>query len=398
MFATDAMNIFRRLHQDGIMSHMPFLSPGGRGETFLLHSLAPAISGDHSPRWKLHWMAEHTEPHRISTGLPDEVVECSPAAWHDGEGWHLTFIAGGANDDPAYRLFRMAGPCLSRLGPPSPLRSFVRAGFQFRDRLVYADFEKTIHVRQPFGDVDLEVPGVFILRVAYRADFPDKLLITGQPTSGGEVFTIEYDLATGQQDRLECDGHPAYKCTILGDDVLYAHRTGEDFEARHIRSGLLARTPADVVRRVAPGTQEPAALAEGQKGCCGGSVDRSPSPVAPRQSGAGAGSAASSSATPCPRQNESWLRKGITALRVIESADVPDAIRTARDLACTNCPYRYIVRGKNYCGCCGCPEWNLGSVGSDLGYKNKKAAWECPRPVPAFGPWGPDSESLTMVD
>ena len=118
--------------------------------------------------------------------------------------------------------------------------------------------------------------------------------------------------------------------------------------------------------------------------CCGGNLARQTS-------------SERASSPPCPGQNKTWAAKGITALRVIQSPVVPDAVRTARDLACANCPYRYIVRGKNYCGCCNCPEWNFGSIGSDLGYKNTKAGWECPRLVPAFGPWRREPEDVLKI-
>ncbi len=93
----------------------------------------------------------------------------------------------------------------------------TRAGFVLRNRLVHADMENVIHVRQPSGDIDIELPGAFIYRVAYRADEPDKLLISGQWQTESEVFPFEYDLESSQQHLLECDGRPAYKCAILGD-------------------------------------------------------------------------------------------------------------------------------------------------------------------------------------
>jgi len=79
----------------------------------------------------------------------------------------------------------------------------TRAGFVLGDRLVYADVENLIHVRQPSGDFDIELPGAFIYRVSDRADAPDKLLISGQWQSETDVFAIEYDLVAGEQNMLE---------------------------------------------------------------------------------------------------------------------------------------------------------------------------------------------------
>lgn len=135
----------------------------------------------------------------------------------------------------------MDGPELDRLSQPVAIHS-IRAGFVFGDRLVHADPENLIHVRQPSDDFDIDLPGSFIYRVSYRTDSPDKLLISGQWQTETDVFALEYDLATGEQHLLEFDGLPAYKCTILADQVLYAHRIGEHFEERRINlSTVLAR-------------------------------------------------------------------------------------------------------------------------------------------------------------
>jgi len=124
--------------------------------------------------------------------------------------------------------------------------------------MVYADLENLIHVRQPAGDFAIELPGAFIYRVSYRADAPDKLLISGQWQTETDVFAIEYDLETGEQALLESDGLPAYKCTILDDQVLYALRIGEHFEERRINeSTSLLRRPVNTIVRLQPGQVQP---------------------------------------------------------------------------------------------------------------------------------------------
>jgi len=134
----------------------------------------------------------------------------------------------------------------------------TRAGFVFGDRLVHADPENLIYVRQPAGDFDIELPGAFIYRVSYRADAPEKLLISGQWQTETDVFAIEYDLATGEQHLLESDGLPAYKCTILNDQVLYAQRIGEHFEERRINaSTMLSRRQINTIVRRQPGQVQP---------------------------------------------------------------------------------------------------------------------------------------------
>jgi hypothetical protein len=102
----------------------------------------------------------------------------------------------------------MDGPALDALSQPVAIQT-SRAGFVLGDRLVHSDPANLIHVRQPPGDLDIELPGAFIYRVSYRADSPDKLLISGQWQTESDVFALEYDLETGEQHLLESDGLPA---------------------------------------------------------------------------------------------------------------------------------------------------------------------------------------------
>ena len=124
------------------------------------------------------------------------------------------------------------------------------AGFLYRDRLVYAEKENIIHVRQPANNFDIDMPGSQINRVSYRADDTDALLISAVANLD-DLFTLEYNLRTGQQHLLECDGQPAYKCTILGDRILYANRHGDGFEDRHImEAATVVRRPTTLMQRV----------------------------------------------------------------------------------------------------------------------------------------------------
>lgn len=224
------------LHAAGIMTHMPFLTldPAGREVLLFCQTGADRI-------WKAYFRTPDGDICRLPTGLPADLCECSPTAWQDAAGWHLTLIAGGQQDDPLFHLYRFDGPALDRLSPPVAVQA-TRTGFIYKGRLVYGEIENLIHVRQPLGDKVIELPGAFIYRVTYRADAPDKLLISGQWQQEEEVFTLEYDLTTNAQRTVTCDGKPAYKCTILGDTVLYADRTGEQFEDRRILQAKSTRT------------------------------------------------------------------------------------------------------------------------------------------------------------
>jgi hypothetical protein len=211
-------------------THMPFLTYSLEGERVLLF-----CQTDDLHHWKIFISINGAEPVRLETGLSDNMVECSPAAWHDETGWHLSFIAGGASDNPLYHLYRMDGQTLTSLSRPVAIRP-AKTGFIYLDRLVVGELQDVVHVHDPEGDHTIELPGAFLYRVSYRADQTDTLLITGQWINETEVFSIEYDLATGEQRLIECDGQPAYKPTIYGDEVLYAERIGEHFEQRQLRT------------------------------------------------------------------------------------------------------------------------------------------------------------------
>jgi len=88
----------------------------------------------------------------------------------------------------------------------------------------------------------------------------------------------------------------------------------------------------------------------------------------------------------CPSQNPGWSKLVVSVAKVVASGKVPGAVYEMRMGKCHVCPYCTIMNGRHYCGCCNCPMWNVGKIGSHLEYKNAKPAWACPRPDPAFGP------------
>ena len=215
---------------DNTQSHMPFLTVDLSGNHILFFCMADANNV-----WKLHVSIDNGTPQRIETGLPSDTVECSPTAWQDETGWHVTFIAGGSPDHPAYHLYRMDGTTLDSLSKPVAIRP-TRAGFIYQDRLVTAELFDRFYIHDRNLDRTIEMPGMYIYRIAYRADHPDKLLVSGTWINEKDsLFTVEYDIQTGEQHLIECDGKPAYKCTIYGNEVLDTIQTGEHFEDRQIR-------------------------------------------------------------------------------------------------------------------------------------------------------------------
>jgi hypothetical protein len=209
---------------------MPFLTYDLQCQRVLFFT----VSDDCEPHcWNIYYSINDGDPQRLPTGFPHGMIECSPAAWNDESGWHVSFIA--MEKEGIFRLYRMDGLTLHDLSQPVSLR-IARTGFVYKDRLVVGEIQDLVHVHDTNGDHKIEIPGTFIYRVSYRADEPEKLLISGDWIGENQdPFTLEYNLVDDSQRYIECDGQGAYKCTIYGDEILYAERTGKHFENRHIR-------------------------------------------------------------------------------------------------------------------------------------------------------------------
>jgi hypothetical protein len=108
----------------------------------------------------------------------------------------------------------------------------------------------------------------YLYRVSYIADQHDKLLISGQWINDEDVFCLEYDLKTGHEHILECDGRPAYKCSIFGNRIIYADRCGDHFENRILcESGSTDRYPNSSITRRTAEPASPATVTPKRCGC-----------------------------------------------------------------------------------------------------------------------------------
>ena len=183
---------------------MPFLCESiDEGERVLLYAAAEEAE---RPCWRLHVTVGNQKPQRLETGFEPGTIECSPTAWQDESGWHVSFVSNGKPDGLIYRLYRMDGPSLDRLSQPISLR-IARTGFIWRDRIAVGEIQDVVHVHDSSGDRKIVIPGAFLYRVSYRADAPQKLLISGEWIGeSADVFCIEYDLDTDEQRYIECDG------------------------------------------------------------------------------------------------------------------------------------------------------------------------------------------------
>lgn len=214
-------------------THMPFLARAPSGDRVFFFC-KPLDSATEPVIWKLNVQCGELEPFRIETGLSEQTIECSPAAWHDETGWHLTFVAGGDPVHPTFHLYRMDGVSLQRLSPPVALKA-TRTGFVYRNRMVSGDKNGNVVVISPDNDFVLEFPKMELLRLSYFADDPEVILVSCRWPEEDEICTVVYDIRTCAQSFLEADGKPVYKPTCFDGELYHAERVGAGFEERRIR-------------------------------------------------------------------------------------------------------------------------------------------------------------------
>ena len=230
---------------------MPFLTEAPSGTRILFFCRADQRNSEFI--WKLFVQCGDNEPFRLHTGLSELTVECSPTAWHDETGWHVSFVAGGDPVHPAYHLYRMDGVSLEQLSPPVAVK-LTRTGFIDHNRLVSGDKFGNVYVCSPDCDAVLEFPRMELLRLSYKTDMPHILLVTCRWPEEDAVCTVAYDLETGDQQFLEADGESAYKPAWFRDEMLHAVRQGDHFEDRRIvvtRQAVLIPCRMATVRPIA---------------------------------------------------------------------------------------------------------------------------------------------------
>lgn len=267
---------------DNAQTHMPFLTTGIDDQLVCFFCKADATKSNSitfQKLWKI-WCIEGDAPFQINTSLPPHYMECAPTAWYDGNLWHLSFIAGDEYGGGPLQLYKMSGPSLSDLGQAISIRE-GRSGFASETYTVGSGGLNFVFVKRVGSpQVDLELPGAFIGRLAYQADRVNRILIGGQWETEREVFTLEYDLVTKKQSFLYCDGRPAYKPSVFGNTILYVLRSSRYPGDRQIKiAKTFKRTSFQGIRERPPGSHHADFLTRPNTTLCGGcfgSVDNGP--------------------------------------------------------------------------------------------------------------------------
>lgn len=195
--------------------------------------------------WKLHYaLWSERVPRRIETGLPAGAVECNPTFyWEDGQ-CHVAF-AGGVSDGRrlVYHLYEMTGPAIDRLGPPRRVREEpTPLGFVSPRHVCYGQRGEIVLREKSSGrEQVLQCPLAQLYRVAFRADRPEQVLLTGSDEDG-QRRTLLYDLATQATYEVHSP-EPVYKAGLCGGRIVFAERLGRDFEDRQLRQGTYQLVP-----------------------------------------------------------------------------------------------------------------------------------------------------------
>ena len=218
-----------------MLTHMPFLHPDG-----MLYAAAPEATAGTPARWKIHIEPRGGISARLHTGLPKDMIECSPALARFPGGFALTFIGQHSGE---YRFYRMEGPDLTWLSPARPVEILGHPGahagtvseaFEAVDRAEMAGIEVSVF-GQPAVVIPYERFGLEeVARIAFEFARPWRMLVSGRIES--EWHTFVHDFKTGEIFRIRLhDGRGVYKASIDGERLAYAERLSEDFEAREIR-------------------------------------------------------------------------------------------------------------------------------------------------------------------
>jgi hypothetical protein len=191
----------------------------------------PAVSHATYRQWKLYYAAwNDRRPQRLSTGLPADAIECSPAFYHEGGTAHVSFIGGipgGRYID--YRLYGMQGASFDHLSAAAPLvPQATRVGFAALGYLCYMQSGALQVVDGSAKPRQIKVPLSRVLRASFRADAPQTILATGIAADGTRK-TYVYNLGSNKAQQVNSN-LPVYKSSIVGQQLIVSQASGDGVE------------------------------------------------------------------------------------------------------------------------------------------------------------------------
>ncbi len=189
--------------------------------------------------WKLAYCKwNDRKPQRLETGLPDDVVECCPTFYQEGNKIHVSFIAGMNTDNQIrYGLYKMSGPTLNNLSRAEKvLNETTLFGFISARYICYGD-DNILTVRDRGSNQErlLHCPIPMVTRVSYWPEDLDKLVISGKDEHGKRI-TLLHQLDTEETTEVSVDG-PVYKSAFWQDQIIFAERPVNSMLDYELESG-----------------------------------------------------------------------------------------------------------------------------------------------------------------
>jgi hypothetical protein len=188
---------------------------------------------DRDSAWKLHWSFPLVPASgRLSTGLAEEDIECSPSVCSVDDELQLSFIgclisAGAVKSYPtrngfAHRLFSMRGRDLTSLGKAIPVSDEeCYCGFSRPDLTIVSDGKDGTARFTGRAKGTLTTTFDRMSRITFCFDEPSRLIITGE-VGTQEPLTVLYDFGEDQTlGQLELGGMRLYKPTIWGGKIAF---------------------------------------------------------------------------------------------------------------------------------------------------------------------------------
>jgi hypothetical protein len=191
----------------------------------------PAVSQVSYRQWKLYYAAwNDRRPQRVTTGLPADAIECSPAFYHEGARAHVSFIGGVRGErGVAYHLYGMQGESFDHLSAAVPLVPQATAvGFAAPGYLCFMRSGSLQAVDASGRSQPITVPLARVLRATFRADSPRSILVTGV-AAGGDRKTLVHNLDSNKTQEVRSNV-PVYKSSIAGQQLIVSQASGDGIE------------------------------------------------------------------------------------------------------------------------------------------------------------------------
>ena len=189
--------------------------------------------------WKLAYCKwNDRKPHRLETGLQDDVIECSPTFYREGNDIHVSFIAGMKTGNKIrYGLYSMFGPSWNNLSRAEKVVDEATLFGFVSPRYICFGEDNILTVRDRGSNQEqlFNCPIPMVTRVSYWPEDHDKLVISGKDEHGKRI-TLLHQLDAEETTEVSVDG-PVYKSCFWHDKIVFAQRPVDSLLDYELESG-----------------------------------------------------------------------------------------------------------------------------------------------------------------